>query len=169
VELIESEEEKQKTALAEPEPRYHTAELPVEKTEHGQSWPRILAGVLLAIVLIILVVLLARWIYHRSHHAVQTPPAASQSQKLNASGSSESGVQSDNSGTSSGSSSGSSSNSGSSSSSSSGGGSSSSSNPNSSKISNTGPGNVAAVFVGTTLAAAGLHYLISVRRFARNS
>ena len=175
MELVETEPVEQKTALAEPEPRYRTAEVPVEKTENGHAWLRILAGVLLAIILIILIVLLARWIYHKAHDNSQPAPATSQKSPASSSNNStQSGTQSANnsgSGSSSSSSNGSSSNSSSSSSSSTSSGSSASglhpsSNP--SQVSNTGPGNVAAIFVGTSLAVAGLHYLISVRRFARN-
>ncbi|MBX4190828.1 hypothetical protein KW794_01950, partial [Candidatus Saccharibacteria bacterium] len=45
---------------------------------------------------------------------------------------------------------------------------SSSSSPSSNSgksLPNNGPGNVIAIFAGSTLAAAGLHYIISLRRF----
>ncbi|HEX5448201.1 MAG TPA: hypothetical protein VFW90_03330 [Candidatus Saccharimonadales bacterium] len=37
------------------------------------------------------------------------------------------------------------------------------------QVPNTGPGSVVAIFVGASLATAGLHYVISLRRFGRSS
>lgn len=149
MELIESESKSEQGALPEPEPRYQTASLPVEKSEHGQTWVRLAAATVLAVILVILIVLLARWIYHKAHNhsgpststsqntpaaSVNNPPAASRPSSP------------DNSSSSSG-----------------------SSKSSSGQITNTGPGDVAAIFIGASLAAGGLHYLISVRRFAKNS
>ena len=154
MELIqETEAEKRQGPLPEPELR-HTAVLPVEKTEHGQAWLRLLAAILVGLVLVILIVLLARWIYHSTHHAAQTAinttkqQAAKTSQKVT-NGESQT---TDNT-----------------SSSSSSSGSSTTTTTNGGKITNTGPGNVLAVFVGSSLAAAGLHFIISVRRQARQN
>ena len=152
MELIESERP-QTTALAEPEPRYHTASLPIEKTEHGHSLLRTLAAILVGLVLIVLIVLLARWIYHKAHHTSVVAPAPSTSRQTPATSSNNNAS----------------------------GAAPSSGNPSapaantpsapstgSSQITNTGPGDVAAIFVGTALAAAGLHYIISVRKFNKN-
>jgi cytoskeletal protein RodZ len=153
VELIETERTTA-PALPEPEPRYHTASLPIEKTEHGQSLLRTLAAILVGLILIVLIVLLARWIYHKTHHAVTpTPATSSQQSAASSSAKNESGAQpapSQSAGTSSnpstpatGSSSG------------------------TKQITNTGPGETAAIFVGASLAAAGLHYIVTVRRFSK--
>lgn len=158
MELIEeTEAEKRQQALPEPEPRYQTSTLPVKKTEHGQAWARLAAAIVAAIILIVLIVLLARWIYHKAHnHATggtsttQTRPSASVN---NPSSSSASGQSSSNS---SANSSGSSNQTG------------TSNNPTTpGQITNTGPGDVAAIFLASSLAAAGLHYIVSVRRFAK--
>jgi len=152
VELIENEPQAQ-GVLPEPEPRYHTATLPAGKTEHGQSIVRILAAILVGLILIVLIVLLARWIYHKAHHTSVVVPTPSTSQKApaNSSNNNPSGAAP------------------------------SSGNPSApadntpsapstgnSQITNTGPGDVAAIFAGTALAAAGLHYIISVRKFNKN-
>ena len=166
MELIESDKERNQGPLPEPEPRYQTTTLPVEKTEHGQTWVRLAVSLVAAVVLIILIILLARWIYHKAHnHSGPGAPAKSPAVSVNnpakkqAASSNESGNSSGSSSTSNSTSSNSS-------------GSSAASNSNSSsaaQITNTGPGDVAAIFVGASLAAGGLHYLISIRRFARNS
>jgi cytoskeletal protein RodZ len=151
VELIENESTAQ-GVLPEPEPRYHTASLPTEKTEHGQSIIQILAAVLAGLILIVLIVLLARWIYHKAHHASVATPTPSTSQKTPATSYNNhtSGAQPS-----------------SSSSSAPATNNPASSAPSNTQITNTGPGDVAAIFAGVTLAAAGLHYIISLRRFSR--
>jgi cytoskeletal protein RodZ len=128
------------------------------QSQDGQSLIQLFVMILGAIVLVILLVLFARWIYHKVHHNSEpTSVTTSQQAKENESSNSQQGAnsQSSNSSNSSGSN-----NSGSSSSNSSG----SSNN----SLPNNGPGNVIAIFAGSTLAAAGLHYIISVRRFSKN-
>lgn len=153
MELIEKEPLEQ-GVLPEPEPRYHTATLPVEKSEHGQGIVRVLASILVGLILIVLIVLLARWIYHKAHHASETvtPPTTQQS-PATSSNKNVSGARP-------------------------GSGTPQTASPNNpsasstpsttdQQITNTGPGDIAAIFAGTTLAAAGLHYILSVRRFNR--
>jgi hypothetical protein len=149
VDLIQNEETR---APVEAEPRYvpATATLPIEKTEHGQAWLRLVATVLGAIILIAIIVLLARWIYHASHHKAVGTTSTSQTPKAStnlkvsgqAAGSTDNNTASSSTNT-------------------------NPATPNP-QITNTGPGNVAAIFVGSSLAAAGLHYIISLRRFSRN-
>lgn len=162
MELIENEPLEQ-GVLAEPEPRYHTATLPTEKSEHGQSIVRILASILVGLILIVLIVLLARWIYHKAHHASETvtPPTTQQtpatSSNRNTNGAKPStGNTQPSTGTPQTSTPSNTSNP------------TPSSNNTNTQITNTGPGDVAAIFVGTTLAAAGLHYIINLRRFSKN-
>jgi hypothetical protein len=150
VELIETE---QKPVPVEPEPRYvpQTASLPVQKSEHGQTWLRTLAAILAALVLIVLIVLLARWIYHKTHHTVAPTPTTGQQSPARPASNTQSGAQP-----------------------ASGGSSAAQPSPSPSgsaanpPIANTGPGNVVAIFAGVSLAAAGLHYIITVRRFSKN-
>jgi cytoskeletal protein RodZ len=160
VELIQSEQPNV-AVEPQPEPRYHTASLPVEKTEHGQTWLRTLAVILVGLVLVVLIVLLARWIYHRSHHAVAPQPSTTSLQSpANSSAKKASGAQPSNNAGSAAPSSGSS---------------SATTTPQptttgtNSQITNTGPGDVAAIFVATSLAAAGLHYILSLRRQTHSS
>jgi cytoskeletal protein RodZ len=164
VELLEDDQDKPSIAV-EPELRPKTVVLPTEN-EHGQSWPQIIAAIVVAIVLIVLLVLLARWVYHRVHSNSPTVPntSSANSQKLSSNNSPAPGASpaNPNSRSSAGSSS---SNPGSPPSS------SSSNNQNSppanQKITNTGPGNVIAIFVGASLASAGLHFIINLRRANR--
>lgn len=149
MELIESEAEPQ-GPLPEPEPRYQTAALPIEKTEHGQAWLRLLAAILIGLVLVVLLVLLARWIYHKSHHAVQTPVTTSQKSGAQSNLKATPGGQTQTTTPTPQPSSNNTSN--------------SSTSSGTTQITNTGPGNVAAIFVGTSLAAAGLHFIVSLRR-----
>jgi len=151
VELIENEAPAQ-GVLPEPEPRYHTETLPSEKTEHGQGIVRIIAAILAGIILIVLIVLLARWIYHSAHHTEVTPPPSTSLKTPAASSNNKTGGARP-----------------------SGGNTPapaantpSTPSAGSSQITNTGPGDVAAIFAGTVLAAAGLHYIISIRRFSQN-
>jgi cytoskeletal protein RodZ len=153
VELIEKEPEEQ-GVLPEPEPRYHTASLPVEKSEHGQSIVRILASILVGLILIVLIVLLARWIYHKAHHASENTPPPSTTLKVPSNSSDKNtGVSRPGSGAPQTASPNNSSSP------------SATSSTTNQQITNTGPGDVAAIFVGATLAAAGLHYILSVRKF----
>ena len=153
MDLIQSD---QTNAPVEAEPRYvpTTATLPIERTEHGHAWLRLVATILAAIILIAVIVFLARWIYHSSHKkAVGTTsttlkvPAASSSSNTSqtpAAPTSSSNPPQTSSGT------------------------PTTPGVTNTQITNTGPGNVAAIFVGSSLAAAGLHYIISIRRFSRN-
>jgi cytoskeletal protein RodZ len=110
---------------------------------------------LIIIVLIIafLILLLARWVYHKVHH--KSAPAVSTSQQSGTSSnqSAQSGTNQQSSGTSG--SNGTSSTSG------------NTATPNK-NLPNNGPGNVAGVFVASSLAAGGLHYIYRLRRFNKS-
>jgi len=160
VELIESERP-QTTALAEPEPRYHTASLPIEKTEHGQSLLRTLAAILVGLVLIVLIVLLARWIYHKTHHAVVTAPTTTLRTPASSSANTSSGAQPANNSATVGP------QTATTSPSTSGTPAPTTGSTGTKQITNTGPGETAAIFVGASLAAASLHYIVSLRRSVR--
>lgn len=158
MELIEeTEAEKQQGRLPEPEPRYKTAVLPVKRTEHGQAWIRLAAAIVGAVILVILIVLLARLIYHKAHnHATPNTPAAQNTPAVSNNkqpASTAPKATSNSSSNSSGSSAAT----------------PSTGTKSTTQLTNTGPGNVVAIFVGSSLAAGGLHYLISVRRFAKSS
>jgi len=157
VDLIQSEQP------VEPEPRYISspASSQATKTEHGQAWLRVIAGILIALILIVSIVFFARWVYQKTHNNSQTKgPETSQTtgdissrnktseSQLQGSGSTNPAGAADSSG---------------SSTTSSGTVTPNDGNANS-QISNTGPGNVAAVFVGTALISGGLHYIITIRR-----
>lgn len=154
MELIENESE-ERGALAEPEPRYHTAVLPTQKTENGESPIRILAAILIGVVLVILLVLFARWVYHKVHHADQTAVGTSQQTTATSENNSSSTAQPTNPSNSN----------------------STSSNPTpannsttgktNANLPNSGPGDVAKIFAATAFAAASLHYIISIRKLNR--
>jgi cytoskeletal protein RodZ len=134
---------------------------PAQPKQEGQSRPQVIGGVIAAIILIVLLVLLGRFIYHKVNNSpaknvsVTTQPSPQTSSSSTQSGSS----------------------SGSSASGSSTSGSSSSTAPNSSgrtapiastgKLPNNGPGSTVAIFAVSSLAAAGLHYIISLRRSSK--
>jgi hypothetical protein len=106
---------------------------------------RLLAGILAILIIAALLVLGARWIYHKTHHTVKPAPANTKSLPRIPAGStnktSPSSPQT--------------------------AGSTSKSSPaagTKTPITNTGPGDVVAIFVGAGLAAAGLHYVWSLRR-----
>jgi cytoskeletal protein RodZ len=157
VELIESEPQEQ-GILPEPEPRYHTEILPVKREEHGQTWLRTLVSILVGLILIVLIVLLARWIYHKAHHSsvAVNPPTTAQNSPATSSSNTASGrpPASSSSGTPA---------------TASPNNSASSSAAANSNLPNSGPGDVAAIFAGTALAATGLHYIVSLRRFSRSN
>jgi hypothetical protein len=164
VDLFDSQEKDQKAAdgqlnqpddhtlvLTEPVPQEPVV-LPHRRQEDGQSLIQTIVMIIGGIILVILLVLFARWVYHKAHHSDTAPTVGtsqlpqqsstgqSQSalnQQLNNQSSSGSGNSQPSTGT----------------------------NQNGKAITNTGPGNVAAIFAGSTLAAAGLHYIISLRRF----
>lgn len=126
--------------------------------EDGQSLLQTIVMVIGAIILVILLVLFARWLYHEVHHSDQsntggTVQLPQESTNPNTQTQPSPNQPSNNSGGSS----------------SSGGQASSTSQNGGKPLANTGPGNVAAVFAGSTLAAAGLHYIISLRRFSRSA
>ena len=154
MELIEPEREAEQGALPEPEPRYKPVELPAKRSEHGQAWIRIAAATVVAVILVILIVLLARFIYHKAHNHAGPAPAVTQNTPAISNNNPKTSPAPAASPTPS-------------SSNSNGANTGQNAGSNSSKISNTGPGNVVAIFAGASLAAAGLHYLVSVRRSAK--
>ena len=110
------------------------------------SLPRLAAWIVSLAILVVLIVLGARWIYHATHH--HAAPAASNSSSSKNQASSQQGKTNGNQ-PASGSSNRPSS--------------PSSSSPNQ-QLSNTGPGNTVAIFIAVSLVAAGLHYVISLCR-----
>ena len=153
MELIEDEKEVN-GVLPEPEPRYHTATLPEGRTEHGQSLVRLAVAIVAGIILIILIVLLARWIYHAAHNSEPTPTPAPSVSTPATSNTDQNQPSSSNSG------------------------SAPTASPNNqpaassssqTKLPNNGPGDVIGIFIGASLAAAGLHYIVSLRRFVKDA
>ncbi len=143
--------ETNQTLMPAPEARYRP--LTTTKNQHGLAWVRLVLTIFAAIVLIVLIVMLARWIYHKTHHKTVTVPTTSQTAPVKSTSTPTTSAPTSNTN-------------------------SSASQPtntsttpttsttpvNSTQITNTGPGNVAGLFVGASLAAAGLHYIISLRR-----
>ena len=121
---------------------------PDEFYEHeGRRWPVILMYIVLAFAVALLVVFAGRWVYHKTTHrtAKTTKPETSDSNKLpptpptsNQQPSSGGTTSSPASGT--------------------------SQNQTTSQLPNNGPGDVVAIFVGTTLGFGGLHYIYTLRR-----
>jgi hypothetical protein len=107
---------------------------------------RILAWIIGVAIIAFLIVLLARWIYHKSHHAVQPAPAVTK--KLPASSNSSNKTPARPQTSTPAPSSPSPSNSA----------------PPNSNLPNSGPGQTAAIFASTSLAAAGIHYIVASRR-----
>jgi cytoskeletal protein RodZ len=144
-----------------------------KKDSSGQTWLRVLGLILLAAVVVALLVLFARWIYHTTHknnsNQVTTNTPAQTPLSTNSSGQSGniSVPNNQNKSTTAGGSSSSTNNNNSSSQ-------PTSSSPNavhpnnSSNLPNNGPGDVARIFIGASLAAAGLHYIVSLRRSIRS-
>ena len=146
----ERDHENHTLVLTEPVPEDHTE--PVhDASEGGQSILQAIIMVIGAIILVILLVLFARWIYHKVHNDQSKTAGVSQLPQPSSSNQSqpETGQPSGNQG---------------STATSNNSPSQPAANPGK-PLANTGPGNVAAVFAGSTLAAAGLHYIISLRRF----
>ncbi|HSW78798.1 MAG TPA: hypothetical protein VLF88_02165 [Candidatus Babeliales bacterium] len=121
---------------------------------------RMILFFLLAVVIVILFVLLARWIYHSVQDSGKNPTTTSSGQTtLSPNVSKEQSTQSQQNTQSSGNVNAP----------------TSPNNPTTGSsgtktnntLPNNGPGDVAAVFVGASLAAGGLHYLIKVRRFSK--
>jgi cytoskeletal protein RodZ len=132
--------------LTEPVPQEKVV-LPHQK-EDGQSLVQTIVMIIGAIILIILLVLFARWVYHKVNSDQSDTAGTSQLPPESSSPSSQSGVSTQPS----------------TSSTPSAGSTAPTTNQNG-QIANTGPGNVVAIFAGSTLAAAGLHYIISLRKF----
>jgi hypothetical protein len=125
----------------------------INEPQDGQSPVQLVVAIVAGIIIVILLVLLGRWIYHEAHKQPDnkvtiTSGHSSQSKGARPSG----GSASNNSSTSS--------NSGTTSN-------PSGSAPNNS-LPNSGPGNVALIFAASAAAAAGLHYIISLRRTNKN-
>jgi uncharacterized membrane protein YgcG len=155
------------------------SELPESQVEfHEEStakrWVTLLVYIFLALVVAVLVVLAGRWVYHKVHNSNGPNPAPVAPQGTSQGITSPNSTNKSKSGTSSGNSSSGSSNSGNSSPNNSSSNSSNSSNssggkiaapsPSPSNLPNNGPGDVAALFVGSSAVAAGLHYMIRTRR-----
>lgn len=125
--------------------------LPHREREDGQSMVQTIIMVIGAIILVVLLVLFARWIYHKVHNSSAEDTSAGTLQ-LPESGNTYNPQSNTNQPT---------------------GSPNSTTTPPASNpqttggksIANTGPGNVVAVFAASTLAAAGLHYIVSLRRF----
>jgi cytoskeletal protein RodZ len=132
-------------------PAQSRADYPAKRSEDGQSILQTIIMIVAGLVLVILLVLFARWLYHKVHSSSSQPTVSVTSQPndsgtaSNQPGTSTQAQPSNNSNTSK---------------------SSTSATPNSG-LPNSGPGNVVAIFAGSTLAAAGLHYIVSLRRFNR--
>ena len=106
----------------------------------GPTILRALAVVIIVAAVALGVVLIARSIYHHAHHPARTANSGNNtSSKISGSQKSTSGSETANNK------------------------SNKSSRP-SAEVPDTGPGNVLALFVGASLAAAGLHFIISLRR-----
>jgi hypothetical protein len=132
---------------------------PIEtEPEHTtqRNWPMLLALFVAALAFAVLVVFTGRWVYHSVHNKSTVKPAPANSKSLTKSPTGESGAS--NSGSvakPNTSTSGSAGNSGSS---------TSTNSTNSNQISNTGPGDIVAIFAISSFAAASLHYIISLRK-----
>jgi len=151
VELIESEPH-EVGPLPEPEPRYPAAE--TASKEDGQTWVNTLATILIGIILVVLIVLFARWVYHKVHdnnNATEntgTLNVTNESNNTKKQPAANTGPSSGNPG-------------------------SSRSTPSatpgtenpSGQLPNNGPGDVAAVFAGASAAGAAAHYAVSRRRY----
>jgi len=159
VELIEEEEEKKEMAPPdEPpalEPPDASRSASIEESESRVTIPPVVRWVILglvAIIVIFLIILLIRWIIHAASDNSPTPAGntTSQTSDLNkkiGAGTSRNGTNNN----------GSRNN-----------GAAGSSGQNGQNLPNNGPGNVLGVFAGSALAAAGLHYIISLRRANRD-
>jgi cytoskeletal protein RodZ len=129
---------------------------------HQRNAPGLFSFVLfglLAVIVVILLVLFARWLYHVAHNNSQPTQTGTASQSQSSSSLKKQTSKQPQSSSSAARSSSASSSSNSSTSST-----SSNSNKN---LPNSGAGNVIVIFAGASLAAAGLHYMVSLRRQAR--
>jgi cytoskeletal protein RodZ len=119
------------------------------RVETQRSSPPLIRWIIAAVIVVILaflILLLARWIYHKSHHKVQPVPATSQQTSKNPGLNTQSGSSQQTGGASNSANNGPAANNG------------------TSSLPNNGPGNVAGVFALSTATAAGLHYVIRSRR-----
>ncbi len=115
----------------------------------SRRWPVILMYIILAFVVALLVVLAGRWIYRTATHqtAKTTKPGTSDNNKLPPAaptGNQQPGSGATNSSASSAPTAG--------------------QNQTNGKLPNNGPGNVAAIFVGTAIVVGGLHFLYNLRK-----
>lgn len=109
------------------------------------SFWRGLIGVLAVLIIAFLLILLARWIYHATHHHSKNVSSTSQEAPANSSqNKSPSGQNSTGNNSSSNS--------------------SSSPSSNNSQITNTGPGDTVAIFVVASVVAGGAHYMVRRRQ-----
>lgn len=141
--------------------RNQPSELPESQVEYRESsnakrWLTLLIYIVVALAVAVLVVLAGRWLYHQVHDtsspnpAPVAPKSTDQGKKAAPNSSSGSKPGSNQSGGSK-----------------SGGTSSNNGNkpaPSPGALPNNGPGDVIALFIGSSLAAAGLHYAIALRR-----
>jgi len=114
----------------------------------GPPLIRWIVAAAIVLILAFLILLLARWVYHKSHHRIQPAPATSQQSPKTSSTNTQAGQNQQNNGASSKNSSNT----------------SNSTNNSTATLPNNGPGNVAGIFVISTAAAAGLHYAVRSRR-----
>lgn len=108
--------------------------------QDGRHWPVTLMYIVLAFLVACLVVFAGRWIYRKTTHQTTTSGAPSTSDNNKPPSTPQSGTTgSPTSGT--------------------------GQSQTTSQLPNNGPGDVAAIFVGVSLATAGIHYIVSIRRF----
>jgi len=152
VELIDTEDsvaEKNRqpeTVQERPGPTLHDVK------EEGQTLLPTILWALAAVVLIFLLVLFARWVYHATRNntattpptTVRAPTRSSTEEKNQARENRQSDNQTATNNTENPSNTG-----------------------NNSQLPNGGPGDIAAIFAGSSFAAAALHYIVSLRRQAR--
>ena len=152
-----------------------TSELPDSQVEYNEEstakrWVTLLIYIVLALAVAVLVVLAGRWVYHKVHNTsgsnpvpvapqgtsqgVISPNDTNKSQSGSSSGSSGSGGSKSN-------------NSNSTNNTNNSGGTTARPSPSPDNLPNNGPGDVAALFVGSSLVASGLHYIVSQRRASR--
>jgi cytoskeletal protein RodZ len=151
--LIDSEEQPAEEVEETPAIIDRPANPPREVGRSNAGILRAILLILLAVVLIVLIVLFARWLYHKAHNnsqATQTGTNTTSQTSTSLPKQSASQPQSNSKTTP---------NSGSS---------SAPTNSNNNNLPNGGAGNVIAIFAGASLAAAGLHYIISLRHFSRS-
>lgn len=159
--------------------RSTASELPESQVEYGEEsaakrWITLLIYIVCALAVAVLVVLAGRWVYHKVHNTSGPNPAPVAPQGTNQGLSAPNNAKKSQSGSSSGNSTpnnsnnkNSGSNSNSSSNTNNPGGKTTQPSPSPSNLPNNGPGDVVALFVGSSLIAGGLHYMVSQRRASR--